>query len=150
MLLSDTEVTAIAHVIQLSVAPVFLLSGVGAMLGVLTNRLVRIIDRARFLEGRLPTTNENERSEMHNHLALLSQRARLVNWAISLCTTCALLVCIVIVVLFLETFMSLHMPGLIALLFIAAMLVFIAGLLSFLREVYLATASLRIGPPGDD
>jgi hypothetical protein len=120
------------------------------MLGVLTNRLVRIIDRARLLEGRLPTTNENERSAMHNHLALLSQRARLVNWAISLCTTCALLVCIVIVVLFLEAFMSLHMSGVIALLFIAAMLVFIAGLLSFLREVYLATASLRIGPPGDD
>ena len=65
----------------------------------------------------------------------------------SLCTTSAFLACTIIVVLFLEAFLSLNRAGVIALLFITAMLTLIAGLLIFLREVFLATASLRIGPP---
>jgi len=52
----DSGITAVAHAIQLSVAPVFLLSGIGAMLAVMTNRLSRIIDRARVLEAQLCTT----------------------------------------------------------------------------------------------
>jgi hypothetical protein len=84
--------------------------------------------------------------QLHRELAVLSRRARLANWSISLCTTSAFLVCSVIVVLFLEAFVSVNAPGSIALLFIAAMLALIAGLLLFLREIYLATASLRIGP----
>jgi hypothetical protein len=117
------------------------------MLGVLTNRLNRIIDRARLLESRLSTLGEDEHSAIHENLTLLSRRAHLVQWAISLCTSCALLICTVIVVLFLEAFLSLDLPGVVALLFIAAMLVFIAALFGFLREIHLAIASLRIGPP---
>ena len=49
----DSGITGIAHVIQLSVAPVFLLSGIGAMLAVMTNRLARVIDRARALEAKV-------------------------------------------------------------------------------------------------
>ena len=48
----DSGITGIAHVIQLSVAPVFLLSGIGAMLAVMTNRVARVIDRARALEAK--------------------------------------------------------------------------------------------------
>ena len=142
----DIAVSTIAQVIQLAVAPVFLLTGVGAILGVLTHRLARIIDRARAIEGRLPVASEGEKSAFHCQLNVLRRRARLANWAISLCTTSAFLVCTIIVVLFLEAFLSLNRPGVIALLFIAAMLALIAGLLVFLREIYLATASLRIGP----
>lgn len=146
MIQSDIAVSSIAHVIQLAVAPVFLLTGVGAILGVITSRLARIIDRARALEGKLPIAGEEETSQLHKELAFLSRRARLANWAISLCTTSAFLVCSVIAVLFLEAMVSVDAPGAIALLFITAMLTLIAGLLLFLREIYLATASLRIGP----
>lgn len=136
----------IAHVIQLAVAPVFLLTGVAAILSVLTHRLGRIIDRARAIEGWLPSAGESQRRTYLEQLAMLSRRARLANWAISLCTTSAFLVCTIIIVVFLETFLSLNLPSAIALLFIVAMLALIAGLLIFLREIYLATASLRIGP----
>jgi len=47
----DTGINAVAHAIQLAVAPVFLLSGIGAVLAVLTNRLSRIIDRGRALDS---------------------------------------------------------------------------------------------------
>jgi hypothetical protein len=142
----DLTAAAVGHAIQLAVAPVFLITGIGAMLGVLANRLGRIVDFARTLEARLSVSGEKERSETHRQLAVLSKRARLIYTAISLSALCALLICALIVILFLEVFLSLEMPSLIGVLFIIAMLAFIAALFCFLREVYLATANLRIGP----
>jgi Protein of unknown function (DUF2721) len=147
-MMSDAPVSVVVQAIQLAVAPVFLLTGIGATLGVLTSRLARIVDRARVLEGRLPTEDGDERARLHDALTTLCRRARLINWAISLCTTSALLICTVIVVLFLEALVAVDLPGAIPALFIGAMLALIAGLISFLREVYLAIANLRIGPPG--
>ena len=77
---------------------------------------------------------------------MLSRRAKLIGRAITLCTTTALLVCTVIAALFLSAFLRFDAPIPVALLFIAAMLCFFLGLLCFLREIYLATKSLRIGP----
>ena len=143
-MLPDTTITSVASVIQLAVAPVFLLTGVGAILNVLTSRLARIVDRARALETQLASSADD--LYIHNDLALLSRRARLVNWAISLSTVSIFLVCTVIVVLFVEAFLALGVPEVVALLFIAAMLALIGGMLVFLKEIHLATASLRIGP----
>ncbi len=145
---TEAPVTAIAHLIQLAVAPVFLLMGVAGLLGVLTNRLSRIVDRGRVLEVRLSTTAPEQTQELQDELVTLCRRSRLVSRAITLSVTCALLVCTVIVVLFLQAFLATNIRGVIALLFIAAMLVLIAALLTFLREIYLATASLRISSYG--
>jgi hypothetical protein len=139
------RLTEIGHVIQLAVAPVFLLSGVGAMLGVLTNRLGRIIDRGRLLEAGLPVAAQASAPLMHSELAVLSERARLINWAISLCTVCALLICGVIVSLFLGPFLQLDLSALVAWVFIAAMVALCSALVSFLREIFVATRHLRIG-----
>lgn len=144
-------VSSIAAFIQLSVAPVFLLTGVGAMLGVLTNRLSRIIDRARQLEDRYEVaTAFDTRARLHQDLRLLSVRARLVSWAISLSTLCSLFVCTIITALFLEALLDTYFRGVVPVLFILAMFAFIIGLLLFLREIYLATAALRIGPGDRD
>ncbi len=141
----DSGVTAIAHVIQLAVAPVFLLSGIGAMLAVMTNRLARVIDRARLLESRLAGAAPPQAKQLEADLAMLSRRARMINNAITLCTTTALLVCAVIATLFLGAFAWFDASIPVALLFIGAMLAFFAGLLWFLKEIFLATSSLRIG-----
>jgi hypothetical protein len=143
---AESQVTAIAHVIQLAVAPVFLLTGVGALLGVLTQRLARIIDRARVLEERLPMASEESRPRHLGELELLSRRARLMNRAIGLCTTCALLICAVIVTLFVGAFLKTDVALAIGLLFVAAMLALFGGLLMFLGEIRLAMMALRIGP----
>jgi hypothetical protein len=142
----DVRISAIAHVIQLAIAPVFLLTGIASLLGVLTNRLARVIDRARLLEGHLPDLTGEYKLVVRDDLGMLSRRARHINRAISLCTTAALLVCVVIAVLFVSAFLSQDLSRLIAALFVIAMACVIAGLVSFLREVYLATQSLRIGP----
>ena len=140
----DSGITDVAHVIQLSVAPVFLLLGIGTMLMVLTNRLSRVIDRARVLEGRL-AANPADAETITSQLGTLRRRASLVNRSITLCTMTALLVCAVIATLFLSAFYGFDASMPVALLFIAAMLTFFTGLLAFLREIFVATASLRIG-----
>jgi hypothetical protein len=137
---------AVAHAIQLAVAPVFLLSGIGAILAVMTNRLGRIIDRARVLEDKLDAAAAKLLATLRADLAILSRRAKLISRAITLCTTTALLVCTVIAILFLSAFLRFDASIAVALLFVAAMSTFFLGLLTFLREIYLATVSLRIGP----
>ena len=137
---------AVAHAIQLAVAPVFLLSGIGAMLAVMTSRLGRIIDRARDLEERLVDASPEFFSTLQTDLRMLSQRAKLIYLAIALCTTTALLVCAVIAFLFVSAFLQFDASVIVALLFIAAMSTFLVGLLWFLREIYVATINLRIGP----
>ena len=136
------SVTTVAHVIQLAVAPVFLLTGVGAILAVLINRLARVVDRFRVLERMQPAAGNDERSILDAEMAILSRRARLIHWAISLCTVCALFICIVIATLFTGADLS----GTVAALFIAAMLALISGLLCFLREISLATGGIHVVP----
>jgi hypothetical protein len=141
-----SDITDVAHVIQLAVAPVFLLTGIGAILSVLVNRLGRVVDRFRTLE-KLPAdataaASDAARYEMNR----LSRRARMVHWAIGFCTGSALLVCIVIATLFVGSVTGVQTPALIATLFIAAMLALVAGLLFFLREIALAKGSIHTVP----
>jgi hypothetical protein len=138
---ADAPITSVAGAIQLSVAPVFLLTGVGAILGVLTNRLARIVDRSRVLSERAEAGDASPHLE--DDLRLLAMRARLVNRAIGMCTFGALLVCLVIIALFAGAFADAHLGTFIALAFSGAILALIGALLTFLRETYFATRSLR-------
>lgn len=140
-----SDVSSVAHAIQLAVAPVFLLTGIGAMLGVMTNRLGRVIDRARLLENRLDNIATEDMEAIRDHLRILFRRAKLINRAITLCTMTALLVCSVIAILFLGSLVHFDITAPVSTLFILAMVLLVLGLLLFLREVFLATASLRIG-----
>lgn len=144
---TDPNISVIAHVIQLAVAPVFLLTGVGALLSVMTNRLARVIDRARVLEAQFANLNEAARPAVTAELAVLAKRAQLASWAINFCTFAALLVCSVVATLFIDAFLGTNLKWLVGALFVTAMVALIGGLVSFLREVYFATHTLRIGPP---
>ena len=135
----------IAQSIQLAVAPVFLLSGVGIVLTVLTNRLARVVDRARKLEEAAAATNNTDLRERQEQLRILWRRARLMNRAITMSVICALLVAFVVVAIFVNKFVVLDLSAAIAALFILGMLSFIAALLLFLREVFLSIAALRFG-----
>ena len=133
------DVITVAHVIQQSVAPVFLLTGVGAILSVLTSRLGRVIDRFRVLDA----IEDNNRVAYEIEMDVLVRRARWIHWAITLCTSCALLICIVIAALFIGSEVNKDPSGTISMFFIGAMLALIAGLLCFLREISLATDTIQ-------
>jgi len=140
----ETRISAIAHVIQLAIAPVFLISGVATLLSVLANRLGRIVDRARVLETKLEVPDEAKKALMFDELMRLSKRARLVNLAISFGTICALLICVTIATLFTGTFLPINVSAVITVLFIASMLSLFLALIAFLREVMIASSALRI------
>jgi hypothetical protein len=141
---TNENVPIIQHAIQLAVAPVFLLSGVAALLGVMAGRLARIIDRARDLEQRWVTLDEKAVARARVEIANLERRRHLASWSINLCTGAALLICIVIVTLFFEEFFDTDLKWLAGAQFVGAMIALLGGLSSFLREVYLATHTGRI------
>jgi len=137
----------IAHLIQLSIAPVFLLTGVGTLLNVLSGRLARIIDRARALEQRLEAPEPNRIAAIVNELHILEKRGRLIYHAIKLSTSSALLVCFLIAALFATSMLHYSTRLIVSGLFIAAMLASIVSLTLFLREVYFAIETFEIGLP---
>ena len=142
---AEPYLTNIARNIQLAVAPVFLLTAIGTTIAVLTNRLGRIVDRARILEERMASTPAQGEAAVQTELATLSKRSKLINLAITLGTVCALLICMMIASMFIGVFLSLDLAIFVALLFVTAMFVFIGALLAFLREVFIAVKALRIG-----
>lgn len=134
----------IAHVIQLSVAPVFLLTALGTFLSVLGNRLGRIVDRARHIADRLPTMSEQAHRAALSEITFLVRRRRLVNFAITSGTTAALFVCVLIASAFVGTMVHVDVTVPMAVLFVLAMLAFICALVAFLVEVLVAVANVRI------
>src|SRR5258708_9678653 len=84
----ETRISAIAHVIQLAIAPEFLISGVATLLSVLTNRLGRIVDRARVLEAKLDFPDQTQKTQALQELMPLPRRPRLVNLPITIRTRC--------------------------------------------------------------
>lgn len=131
----DTPVT-IAHAIQIAVAPVFLLTGISAMLVVFSNRLSRVSDRAReiMLDKSLEQTSHEG---WVSQLTQLKKRNRLLNRATTMGSIAALLVSVVIAVIFIGFVLGQKTAFVIAGLFVAATVVFSLSLLFFLREIQL-------------
>jgi hypothetical protein len=138
------QIGDIGHTIQLAIAPVFLLTGVGTLLAVLTNRLGRIIDRSRRLEDRIHDATSVDHADAFLEIETLYQRAHLINRAITLSTCCGLLVCLVIAALFVGDTFRLGLAQLIALMFVFGMLSLIGSFVYLLREIFVATRSLPV------
>jgi hypothetical protein len=136
----NIQISDIGHVIQLAIAPVFLLTGVATKLTVLTNRLARIIDRTRVLEDRLKVSPNGEYAA---ELETLYQRSHLINYAITSSTACGLLVCVVIAMLFLGDTTNLPLDQYIAACFVFAMMGLISSFIYFLREIFIASRFMR-------
>jgi len=140
----EADVSAIAHIIQLAVAPVFLLAGIGGILNVVASRLARVVDRVRRVEAEIESHDEDLRRIELSELAVLSRRITLCHWSVGLCTAAALLICLVVMVLFVADLVSMNFAVPVSLLFIAAMVSLTLGLLLFLTEVTIATRSVRV------
>jgi hypothetical protein len=144
----SVAVSAIAHQIQLAVAPVFLLAGIGALLNVLAQRLARVVERGRSLEREFTSLDEATRALATAELHILDRRMTLANVAITACTAAALLVCVLVAMLFVADLADFAFGRPIAWLFIAAMALLITGLSLFLWEIRLAMKALRVRRQG--
>ena len=134
----EPHLTDISHVIQLAVAPVFLLTAIATLISALNTRLGRIVDRRRVVQERLHTREPGEAEAAQQEIRYLQRRSRLIYYAIFCAVLAALLVCLVVAGAFLGALLGVDLARSVATLFIGAMLAMIAGLGLFLREVYLA------------
>ena len=135
------NLTTVSQVIQQAVAPVFLLTGIGAILSVLAMRLGRVVDRYRVLMER-----DDHLPHHIKEIRLLAKRAVWVHWSITLCTVSALLVAVVIGALFVGYERAKDPSHLVSHMFIFAIISLILGLMCFLREIYLSTHTIELPP----
>lgn len=142
MITSITQdgVNTVSHLIQLSVAPVFLLAGVAGLLNVFTGRLSRIIDKVEKLDANSEIKKHPEHEDRRLSLTLRMQN---INYAISLCTMTGLLIALVIVTMFLSSIFEFNGSVFIATLFIFAMLSLITSLVLFQKEIFFTTSFIK-------
>jgi MFS family permease len=144
LLQPSPELTHLAQIIQLAVAPVFLLAGIGAFLNVCAGRLARIVDRARALEPRILASRGGEHDRLIGEVRLLDRRIRIVNAAIFSTVLAALIISAVVVLLFVAFLTGYKIGTAVALLFIAAMVFTALSFAIFLFETRLGTRSVRV------
>jgi hypothetical protein len=137
----NPNLTDISHVIQLAVAPVFLLTAIATLINALSTRLGRIVDRRRVVQERQLTRAADEAEAAKLEISMLVRRSRLVYYAIFCSVLSALLVCLVVAGAFLGALLGVDLARTVATFLIAAKVAMIAGLGLFLREVYLAVRS---------
>jgi MFS family permease len=140
----DLSVTTVAEIVRLALAPVFLLSGIGAFLNVCVGRLSRIVDRSREIEPLLLASRGAEHERWVGELKRLDRRMSLVAWAITLAVSSGVLTCLVVALLFAASLAKVHFGTAIALLFIARMLAIGGGFSMFLIETLVGARAVRI------
>ena len=136
----------IAQTIQLSLSPAFMLTGIGALLGVLAGRMARVIDRSRVLENLHVVENRQEHERHVTELRVLSRRMSILNLSIFCGVSSACMNCVVVVLMFVAGLAQLHLGRTVAMAFILAMLFLICALISFLIDVRAAVRSVRVRP----
>ena len=139
-------VSTIAQTIQLSLSPIFMLAGIGALLNVLTGRLARVVDRGREVERLRHEAGVRERERFVWELRLVNRRIGLINTGLSLAVASAVVTCLVVVLLFVAELFRFHIGRAVSVSFILAMVLLIAALGAFMLEVRVATRALRIRP----
>ncbi|MDI1308835.1 MAG: DUF2721 domain-containing protein [Methylotenera sp.] len=140
MIANITEIHAVSEAIRDAVAPVFLLTGIGSILGVLIGRLGRSIDRARLLND-MP---RDKREKFSHEFKIVIKRTKWLRRAIGLATLAALSVCVSIAALFISVETGFKMPHIVLLAFITSMFSVILALLCFLREIVLASREVIV------
>lgn len=149
MIVADTNnlVTTVSSLIQLSVAPVFLLAGVAGLLNVFIGRLTRIIDKLEKLDSFVNSQEKREKEYSQEKIIkrrnFLVMRMKNTNLAIFYCTATGLMVALVIFTIFFSEIFSFDASIFVSILFILAMISLISSLLLFLREIYFTTSYIK-------
>ena len=143
MELLTTQATVV-ELIQLSLAPVFLIVGIGQMLNAVTGRLARVIDRARWYENRNSDKSIKSTEQECEEMRSLKRRMKYANWAITFLTGSAVIICLDVSLLLLNGLITISLDTVILSLFMLSLASLTAGLICFFMEVSIATASLKM------
>ena len=131
---SGSDIHDVSLAIRDAVAPVFLLTGIGSILGVLVNRLSRSIDRARLINA----MSDEQFFQFADELDIIVQRTKWMRWSVGLFIFAGLCVAVSIASVFISVGLQLNLTNFVLITFITAMCSLTVGLLCFLREIILA------------
>jgi hypothetical protein len=140
----STPLHELIPVLQVSVGPVILISGVGLLLLTLTNRFGRAIDRSRQLVQELKTLPETERQPVARQVEILYRRALVIRLSITMAATSVLLVSVLIIALFLAALLKLETGVLISAFFVCSMVALTVSLGAFLQDIHLSLTALKL------
>jgi hypothetical protein len=142
--MTTTTVSELLPILQSSIGPVILISGVGLLLLTLTNRFGRMLDRTRQLNQELAAGPEADKVEpIRTQIGILMRRATILRFSITLGAITVLLAAVLMLLLFLSVWLHLELSGLIAVVFCVALLCLIGSMLAFIRDMNLALAAVR-------
>ena len=140
----DLSVNTVAEIVRVALAPVFLLSGIGAFLNVLASRLSRIVDRSRQIEPLLLSSRGTEQDRWIADHRILDRRKSLISRATGLSVLSAILTCLVVILLFAANLIRTHLGTEIAWLFMASMVAIGTAFAVFLVETTVAARAVRV------
>jgi len=136
--------SSVLSIIQLAITPVILISGIGAFMITLTNRMARIVDRTRNLAGQAWAASGEERKYLESQLVILWTRSKLIRRAVTFAGMTMLIACCLVIVIFITALLERDLVALMLLLFMASILMLISALILFLRDIYLSLRVLHL------
>ncbi len=136
--------SSLLPIIQASTTPVILISGLGLLLLTMTNRMGRIIDRTRLYASQLRQAEEAERRQLEIQLDLTWRRARIVRLSLTFATSSMLVSSALVVSIFLGAILRVDLAGLMLVLFLAAIALLMAALVTFLRDIFVSLSALHL------
>ena len=132
------------EIIQLALAPIFLIVGIGTLVNVATGRVARVIDRARWFEELAREQSSRIDSQAKREIRTLNKRLRLANWSINFLIASAVVICFDVILLMINGLITSSLDTIILVIFMISMVFLTGGLIAFFLEVSLATATLKI------
>lgn len=139
-----SNASSLIPLIQMSTTPVILISGMGLLLLTMTNRMGRIIDRTRIYANQLRTAAAAERGSLQTQLDLTWRRAKIVRFALTAATASMLMAAALVIVIFVGALFQRELGVLMLVLFGASLLLLVAALLAFLRDIFVSLAALKL------
>lgn len=136
--------SAFLPIIQLAITPVILISGVGALMLTLTNRMARIVDRTRVLAVQVQAAAGDDRRHLENQLTIMWRRAKLIRMAVTFAGLSMLVACVLVIAIFAAALLETDLTGSLKVLFTASILLLIAALGAFLRDIYVSLHALKL------
>ncbi|MCW5549522.1 MAG: DUF2721 domain-containing protein [Opitutaceae bacterium] len=136
--------SAFLPIIQLAITPVILISGVGALMLTLTNRMARIVDRTRVLAVQVQAAAGDDRRHLENQLTIMWRRAKLIRMAVTFAGLSMLVACVLVIAIFAAALLETDLTGSLKVLFTASILLLIAALGAFLRDIYVSLQALKL------
>ncbi len=135
---------SILPIIQLSITPVILISGLGALCISLTNRMGRIVDRTRNLAGLHRQAKPEDRQYVEDQLLIMFRRAKIMRFSMTMVTSSMLLSGLLILILFVSALAHVDLAVLVLGCFATSVLCLLTGLTAFLRDLFVSLNAVQL------